>query len=113
MSRAAFDDRINAIEEKNQRLALGVEYRIGADGLIEARPRRRMTRRPPFRGIAMVLTAALGLKAALFIGMGEATYEARRADLVVGNRAEQVAAWLMQPDPAVRGVALAVTLFSR
>ena len=112
MSRTAFDDRISAIQEQHQRFTLGVEYRIGAGGLIVARVRRRITPRLPFRGVVMIVAAALGLKAALFVGLGEATYEARRAHLAVGNPAEQVAAWLMQPDPAVRGVTLAITFLS-
>ena len=56
----------------------------------------------------MVLAAAFGLKTDLFIGMGEVIYEARRVHLLAGNQAEQAAAWLMQPDPAVRAVASVV-----
>jgi hypothetical protein len=107
MSHASFDQRLSRIIKEGRRGSLGVTYRVGPDGRLTAAPRRRLGRFP-LGAILLVLAAAFVFKAGLFVTLGEGTYESRRDILVQGNVAERAAAWVMQPDPAVRLVATLV-----
>ncbi|TNC68824.1 hypothetical protein [Rubellimicrobium roseum] len=60
------------------------------------------------RMLAALVLAAIAFKTLLFVGLGEATYEGRRAKLANGTELERAAAWLMQPDPIGLGVARVV-----
>jgi hypothetical protein len=104
MSHASFDQRLSRLTDRHRRLSLGVTYRVRPDGLIVAAPKRRLLPRFPLRPLLAVLATAFALKAVLFVTMGEATYEARRALLAEGSAVEAAAAWAMQPDPAVRAL---------
>lgn len=112
MSHVSFDERVSRIADKHQRMSVGVSYRIGSDGLMVPVPRRRVVPRFPVRPFLMLLGLAFGFKGMLFVGLGEGLYENRRAILAEGTWAEQAAAWIMQPDPVVRGAADLYQAFS-
>jgi hypothetical protein len=105
MSQISFDERVSRLHQQHSRLKVGVTYRVDQDGLMRPVPASRVRPRFPLRPLLGLVALAFGFKALLFVGLGEATYEARRALLLEGNLAEQAAAWAMQPDPAVRVLA--------
>ncbi len=105
MSQTSFYQRVSRLTDKHDRLALGVTYRVGPDGLITAVPQRRLLPRFPFKPLLTVLLLGWGFKAILFAGLGEAEFESRRALLLDGNAVERAVGWAMQPEPAVRTAA--------
>lgn len=109
MSQTTFDHRVAKLSEKHRLLAEGVTYRIGPNGLIVALPQRRFTPRFPVKGVLFLLAAAFAFKTFLFMASGEAAYHARLAELAEGRQVERLMAWAMQPDPATRAAASAVT----
>lgn len=104
MTQATFDRRLGALAKKHRRMAEGVTYRLGRDGLITAQPRRRLPRFP-LRSLLLLLAAAFAFKAFLLASLGADTYLSRLDRLADGNLAEQAGAWAMAPDPVT--VALA------
>jgi hypothetical protein len=113
MTQTTFDHRVTQLEAKHRRLSDGVSYRIGPDGLIMAYPHRRFSPRFPGRGLVLLVTTAFAFKAALFVASGEASYNARLAELSQGLPVERAMAWLMQPDVVTRAVAQGVGLVSQ
>lgn len=105
MSQTAFDDRLSRIIERHGRLALGVTYRIDADGLVVPVPARRTGPRFPWKLLLLIVGAAWLFKAGLFVGLGEGTYVARLDLLAAEGVAGEWAAWAMRPDPAMGAAA--------
>jgi hypothetical protein len=113
MAQTSFDQRVARLTGRHERLALGVTFRVGPDGLIEATPgaprkRGRLLRLRRLRPLLAALGMGFGLKALLFVGLGEATFEGRRSLLLEAGAMGRAVAWVMQPDPVVRALADAV-----
>ena len=107
-----FHQRLNNVTRRHRAMSRGVGYRLTADGLIVAHPRRRVPRFPVM-GVVLVLAFGLVFKAALVAGLGTAAYGERMEALAGGNVVEQGVAIVMQRDPATDWLAavLRATVF--
>ena len=99
-----FDKRLNKIDRKHRALARGYTSRVGSDGLIVIRPRRRGLRLP-VKGLALLGLGFFGLKGLMLAQIGHDNFAARLNDLNNGTIAEQAGAWIMQVDPATKWIA--------
>lgn len=93
-----FDTRLKRIGRKHRQLAGGYVARVGDDGLIVPRPRRRRVR-VPFAGIALAALGIIALKGVFYAQLGPESYDARVASLAAGSQVERMGAWVMQADP--------------
>lgn len=104
MTQIPFDKRLSRLRSKHRRLAAGVTYRIGPDGLMIPVPGGVVARRLPVRGALLLLAMLYGFKLLLFVGLGEGAYEDRLAGLGREGAGGAVA-WVMRPDAAMRAAA--------
>lgn len=102
-----FAKRLNQISRRHSKLSKGYLMSVGHDGLVVARP-RGFSLRFPVRGLLLAAVAVIGFKAFAFAYLGEAGYHDRIAGLAAGTTSERMAAWVMQADPATRGIATLV-----
>lgn len=93
-----FDSRLKAIGRKRTRLAQGYVSKVGKDGLIIFRPKRRKGGLP-LRGFLYLVLGFTFFKAVIIAHLGGPLYADRLAQLAQGSLAEQVGAVVMQPDP--------------
>ncbi|MFX0544966.1 hypothetical protein ACEWPL_005415 [Roseovarius sp. S1116L3] len=96
-----FDARIKRVQKAHSHLARGYSAKVGRDGLIVFRPKRR---RPgiPVRGILLGVVAFFGFKALVLMQLGDIAYQDRVDALAAGGVAEKAGAWIMQIDPVTR-----------
>jgi hypothetical protein len=99
-----FSDRLKKVSRKHARMANGYDAKVGRDGLIVFRPKRRK-RGMPIRGHMLVGAAFLGFKALMIVQLGASTYDARVQALQDGTTLEQAGAFVMQADPISVGLA--------
>lgn len=104
MTQIPFDKRLSRLRSKHRRLAAGMTYRIGPDGLMVPIPRRVVVRRLRVRALLLLLTMLYAFKAMLFLGLGESTHGMRLADLGQ-EEAGGAIGWIMRPDPMMRAAA--------
>ncbi len=95
-----FDARMERILRKHQRLSRGYVTRVTKDGLIVARPRRRIGRYIPWRSVLGLLIIGMVFKVLMFVNLGQTAYEERVARLASGTQVEQVGAYLLAADQA-------------
>lgn len=93
-----FSNRLKLVERKHVRLARGYDCKVGRDGLIVFRAKRRKVSFP-YRGLVLLLLAFVGFKALVMAQIGDAAYLARIDALHQGPLFERVGAFVMQPDP--------------
>lgn len=93
-----FDSRLKSIGRKRTRLAQGYVSKVGKDGLIVFRPKRR-TGGFPLRGLLYVVLGFTFFKAVIIAHLGVALYDDRLARLSEGSIVEQAGAVVMQADP--------------
>lgn len=111
MTQIAFDRRLARLVRKHDRMALGISYRLGRDGLITAHP-RRLSPRFPVKALGAVVLTAFLLKAFLLASLGSDTYETRLAELASGGLAERAGALLMTADPVTLELAEVLRAFA-
>lgn len=99
-----FQTRLRSISRKRARFERGYVGKVGRDGLIVFKPRRR---RPfiPLRGLLYVVLGFVFFKAVVLAHLGAVTYEERIAQLAQGSHIEQAGALVMKPDPLTRTMA--------
>lgn len=101
----SFEARMRRLGKVHSRMyANGIVRKMGKDGLISAKPRRRIPAFP-LKGFMILIAAAFLYKATLFAWLGEAVYQERVDTLASGSVIEQAGAWLMQPDAATTWIA--------
>ena len=93
-----FDSRLNSIDRKRTKLAQGYASKVGKDGLIIFRPKRRKSGLP-LRGLLYLFLGFTFLKAGIIAHLGAPLYEDRLAQLAQGSIVEQAGAVVMQSDP--------------
>ncbi|MFU8778408.1 MAG: hypothetical protein ACNA7M_12165 [Roseovarius sp.] len=93
-----FDSRLKAIGRKRTRLAQGYVSKVGKDGLIVFRPKRRRTG-ASLRGLLYLVLGFTFFKAVIIAHLGGPLYGDRLAQLAQGSIVEQAGAVVMQPDP--------------
>lgn len=94
-----FDKRMARILREHEKLSKGYVTKVTRDGLIVAKPRRRVLSLAPLRFLLLLLVAAMVFKIFFYIQMGAEVYNARVATLAVGTQVEKVGAYLLQADP--------------
>lgn len=99
-----FSTRVKSVERKHARMAHGYECRVGQDGLITIRPKRRRVI-VPLKGLVLLLLAFICFKGLIMAWVGDAVYELRIDALNHGPVFEQVGAFVMQADPITRQIA--------
>jgi hypothetical protein len=98
-----FEDRIRRIEGAGRKAG---RVRRNSSGEYfrkeeERKKRRRKGKKANWTGrILLIVAAFLGVKTYIIFNMGADAYEARMAELRAGERYEQLAAMVLQPDPA-------------
>lgn len=92
-----FDTRLKSIERKHARIKRGYVGRVGKDGLIVFRPKRRQGG-ISLRGIVYLVVGFIFFKAVIIAHLGAGLYEERLAQLAEGSVVEQAGAAVMQPD---------------
>ncbi|WP_294614647.1 hypothetical protein [Roseovarius sp.] len=92
-----FDTRLKAIDEKRARMGRGYVGRVGKDGLIVFRPKRRKGGFP-LRGVVYLAAGFIFFKAVIIAHVGASLYQERLAQLAEGSVVEQAGAAVMQPD---------------
>lgn len=103
-----FDARMARIVRQHQRLSKGYVTKVTRDGLIVARPRRRVVPFMPWRSVLGLLVVGMVLKVMMFIHLGAEAYEDRVARLAAGSQIEQAGAYILQADPATLWLAAKV-----
>ncbi|MGX0876195.1 hypothetical protein ACSSV4_000870 [Roseovarius sp. MBR-154] len=93
-----FQTRLRSISRKRARSERGYVGKVGRDGLIVFKPRRRMPT-IPLRGLLYLILGFVFFKAVVLAHLGAVTYKERIAQLAEGSHFEQAGALVMQPDP--------------
>jgi hypothetical protein len=103
-----FDARMQRILRQHQRLSKGYVTTVTKDGLIVARPRRKVAPFIPWRSVLGILAVGMIFKVMMFVNLGSEAYEARVARLATGTKVEQVGAYLLAADQATLWLAAKV-----
>lgn len=93
-----FDRRMRRITRRHTQLSKGYVTSVNDDGLVVARPRRRISR-GTLRGVAIVMIVLMVFKGFLHNQLGAADYLQRVEALSNGSFFEKAGAVLMAPDP--------------
>lgn len=92
-----FDERLGRITKRHRKMAKGYKTKMGKDGLITARPTRRL--RFPWKFMLLIAVFCMLFKGAIFASLGPTAYDQRIERLARGSNAEKAGAFLMQPEP--------------
>ena len=93
-----FDRRMRRITRRQTQLSRGYVTSVNDDGLVVAKPKRKM-RRGTLRGLAIVVLVLMVFKGFLHNQLGAYDYAARLDGLSQGSVFEQAGAVLMAADP--------------
>jgi hypothetical protein len=99
-----FDARIERVRRTHLRMARGYDARVGKDGLIVFRPRRRKLQ-VPLRGLVTLVAAVVGFKVLVLMQLGDLAYQARVDAMMAGALPERLGAQALRIDPVTRIVA--------
>ena len=111
MSQANFNDfdrRMNRIHKSHQKLSRGARTVVTRDGLIMAKPRRRVLSLFPMRALLFVLIAGYAMKVGFFMYMGAETYSSTVTGLTAGTPFDQAAAYVLHADALTIWIADAI-----
>lgn len=103
-SQNGFENRLRNVQRTRVRMAHGYTSKVGADGLIVFRPKRRKLAFP-WRGFALLIVGVFIFKGLIIAQSGEDAYAARLAALQTGTTLEQAGAVMMQSDPVSKAIA--------
>ncbi len=93
-----FDERLGRIQKRHRKMANGYVTKMDKDGLISARPLRRI--RFPWKSMLLIAGLFILFKGATLAALGPQTYSERVDRLSRGNGSERIGAFLMQPEVA-------------
>ena len=99
-----FADRLKLVRRKHVKMAHGYDCKVGRDGLIVFRPKRR---KPsfPIKGLVLLAVGFICFKGLVMAQIGQSVYEARVDQLSQGTVFEQAGAFVMQADPVATRIA--------
>ena len=103
-SHAGFDARIKRVRHSHAKMAQGYDAKVGRDGLIVFRPKRRR-KSIPWRPLLVLLAAFIGFKVFVLMQIGDIAYQERVDTLAAGTAVERAGAYAMQIDPVTRAIA--------
>lgn len=107
-----FEHRLRKIGRKRARLADGYVSKVGRDGLIVFKPRRRQGG-ISLRGLVFLVVGFFCFKGLIMAHLGAPLYEERVETLRSGSIVEQVGGFVMQPDPVTQSIAAKLRPFLR
>lgn len=93
-----FDRRMRRITRRHTQLSRGYVTSVNDDGLVVAKPKRKMGR-GTLRGVAIVVVVLMLFKGILHSQLGAGGYADRVTALANGSAFEQAGAVLMAADP--------------
>jgi len=93
-----FDRRMRRISRRHSKLSHGYVTSVNGDGLVVAKPKRRM-RKGTLRSLALLVIIMMIFKAVLHARLGGADYDARVFALSQGSMFEKAGAVFMASDP--------------
>lgn len=93
-----FGKRLQRIERHHRKLEGGYVTAMTNDGLVVARPQRKVMGFP-YRGLFFSFCLLLLFKAFIYTSLGPATYASRIDRLQSGTVVEQAGAYVMKADP--------------
>jgi len=93
-----FDERLGRIQKRHRKMANGYVTKMDKDGLISARPLRRI--RFPWKFMLLIAGLFILFKGATLAALGPVSYGERVERLAQGSGSERIGAFLMQSDPA-------------
>ena len=99
-----FIARLNGLAHKRARMTGGYVTRVGRDGLLTVKPRRRRGGLP-VRGLALLVCGFFVFKALMLASIGPVTYNERLAKLDNGTTLEQMGARVLSIDPVTLALA--------
>lgn len=97
-------ERLKRVQNNHSRMARGYDAKVGRDGLIVFRPKRKR-RSIPARALLVTIAAFFGFKVLVLMSIGDIAYDERVAALASGSAAERAGAIVMQIDPLTRSIA--------
>ena len=97
-------DRLKKVRRNHTRMARGYDAKVGRDGLIVFRPKRKR-RALPVRALLVTIAGFIAFKVLVLMSIGDIAYEERVAALAAGSVAEQAGAFVMQIDPVTQIIA--------
>lgn len=103
-----FETRIMKVRRNHASMARGYDAKVGRDGLIVFRPKRRKAGLPlrnlPLRGLFLLVAAFFGFKVLVLLQIGDLAYQTRIDAMMSGTIAERAGAWALQIDPLTRTI---------
>lgn len=99
-SQRDFYNRLSTVSRKHAAMSHGYSTTMRPDGLIIVKPKRRIGRGFPIKGLIGLVLGFFLFKSVMLAAMGETTYNERIDKLNQGTVIEQGGAWVMQIDPA-------------
>lgn len=99
-----FVKRVNVLGRKHAKMTRGYATKVGRDGLITVKPRRRRGS-IPVKGILMFAFCFFGFKAFMLAAVGPVTYNERLSKLENGSVIEQYGAKALAIDPVTGALA--------
>ncbi len=109
-TRNGFGTRLKNVERKHAKMARGYDCKVGRDGLIVFKPKRRRARFP-WKGLMLLAIGVLSFKGLVIAYTGDDAYDQRVAELRVGTMPEQFGAVVMQTDPVSAMIATQIRPF--
>ncbi|WP_299591913.1 hypothetical protein [uncultured Tateyamaria sp.] len=101
-TRQNFEVRLTTLGRKHAAMGNGYTTKMRDDGLIVIKPKRRVGRGFPLRGLLGLVAGFFVFKALMLASLGDITYNERVAKLQQGGQIQQAGAYLMQIDPTTR-----------
>ena len=99
-----FVRRLNTLGRKHAQMTRGYTTKVGRDGLLTVKPRRKRGGFPVM-GLLLLVGGFFVFKAFMLAAVGPVTYNERLAKLENGTAIEQVGASVLGIDPVTRALA--------
>lgn len=93
-----FSKRLNRIGRQHRQLEAGFVTSLDHNGLVIAKPRRRVMA-VPYKGLFMCVCIMMLFKAMLYTSLGAGVYNERVARLEAGSVVERAGGYVMKADP--------------
>ncbi|MEM1005369.1 MAG: hypothetical protein AAF496_05285 [Pseudomonadota bacterium] len=100
-----FDQRVNRLNKKHQKMSRGYRATMRKDGLVVMRP-QRVRSAIPAKVLLLSLIGFFAFKAFLLSSLGPSGYQFRIDSLSDGTSVEKAGAWVMQIDPLTETLAV-------
>lgn len=101
-TRDHFVRRLTVLGRKHEQMTHGYTTRVGPDGLIVVRPKRRARNASGLKLVILAVAMFFVMKITMVVSAGPASYESKLAPLQAGTVIEQMGAYVMSIDPLTK-----------